>query len=207
MSITPRQRGVWIETSASRAAAQPATSITPRQRGVWIETFFCFVVSLWIVCITPRQRGVWIETAPSARLSARTAPGITPRQRGVWIETSTTSRTGTSTSASPLGNEGCGLKHRDSQSPNALVASITPRQRGVWIETPLRIRLGDAGSGRITPRQRGVWIETKCNLQTHLPPLASPLGNEGCGLKRAHYRCRAGRNDGRHHPSATRGVD
>ena len=107
--------------------------------------------------------------------------------------------------ASPLGNEGCGLKLQQGCGiPEGRTASPLGNEGCGLKQAP------DDGPAinheRFTPRQRGVWIETfhHCVKRNRIG-MASPLGNEGCGLKPD-----ARGNEAIHHalhPSATRGVD
>ena len=60
---------------------------------------------------------------------------------------------------------------------------IAPRQRGAWIETILDT-IDRELEERIAPRQRGAWIETFSGAYDTGKKFASPLGNEGRGLKR-----------------------
>ena len=82
--------------------------------------------------------------------------------------------------ASPLDNEGRGLKHQRQAADESADWGIAPRQRGAWIETTC--------------------VRTACS-----PPPASPLDNEGRGLKPRHSP-RKGLPVA-HRPSTTRGVD
>ena len=105
---------------------------------------------------------------------------------------------------------------------------IAPRQRGAWIETALGGGQRPIAQG-IAPRQRGAWIETSRRRLGCAFWRASPLGNEGRGLKlfvevglKNAVRASPLGNEGRglklkriepgsdtkwHRPSATRGVD
>ena len=153
---------------------------------------------------------------------------IASRQRGAWIETGKYFCCIAQPKASPLGNEGRGLKPFDFVFGGNALQRIASRQRGAWIETGGKRRFSAAFCG-IASRQRGAWIETACHLRGHRPDLASPLGNEGRGLKRERHAWLAFGlfasplgNEGRglkratrriradrltHRLSATRGVD
>ncbi len=88
--------------------------------------------------------------------------------------------TGYRRSASPLDNEGRGLKP---------TLALTTR--------------GNAAG--IAPRQRGAWIETRCRRSCPCPRCASPLDNEGRGLK--HHWIVSCNEPLSHRPSTTRGGD
>ena len=153
--------------------------------------------------IAPRQRGAWIETAD---LVGCTSHGhrIAPRQRGAWIETMCRQSDQLEYLASPLGNEGRGLKQSVVSVKYLDDSGIAPRQRGAWIETHRLPLQGKLARG-IAPRQRGAWIETTSLASMLGGAPASPLGNEGRGLK--HVLAAVIRRYIWHRPSATRGVD
>ena len=157
--IASRQRGAWIETQFPPPHVSQAPRIASRQRGAWIETAVPTQATPRPPRIASRQRGAWIETADQQARESRLA-SIASRQRGAWIETSVTYLSPRPSPASPLGNEGRGLKHTVTVDTGALLACIASRQRGAWIETCfVPSKIGDTPTG-IASRQRGAWIET-----------------------------------------------
>ena len=87
-----------------------------------------------------------------------------------------------SRTASPLDNEGRGLKQVVLQFVDEAGRGFAPRQRGAWIET-CSVGIPAAFSSGFAPRQRGAWIETQSPLPGSPVTSASPLDNEGRGLK------------------------
>ena len=108
---------------------------------------------------------------------------IAPRQRGAWIETARNGSSDSYLRASPLGNEGRGLKpSRTAKSLAVMPASplgnegrgLKPVGIPITEASQLASPLGNEGRGlklflscvkhlpivRIAPRQRGAWIET-----------------------------------------------
>ena len=81
---------------------------------------------------------------------------------------------------------------------------IASRQRGAWIETFPKMTL-DSGLQSIASRQRGAWIETGSTTGQGAYAVASPLGNEGRGLKPRYPVVPWELSS--HHLSATGGVD
>ena len=157
MCFAPRQRGAWIETSATALSRRALLGFAPRQRGAWIET---------------------AERMPRLITRCASLPGN--GERGLKLLDDEQAFRGDV--ASLPGNGERGLKPARNAGLSDARHRFAPRQRGAWIETgcsagqTLPCPASLPGNG-----ERG--LKPQPSSAAHLPNSASLPGNGERGLK------------------------